>query len=573
MKNQKLGFIREETAKRFAGGSDVAFPTENHPKFITNSNSTLSLLLSRDGSTVRKIIKCESDGLAGNTLNEALFYLTIAGNLPRRNIVVPKLFGARLIEGHCMELDIEFVDGTEVLGIEDKSTAAFAFGKAAAFLNHAVQCEENWWLPRSYGIGNVLKSKSTHDLEDLLASVSRSDLLPDYQAFLSQADEINAMYDEGYPTICHGDANDQNIRRTEDGSSIVAFDWARVCAGRVGDDLARIVYPALIMKTSNETVELLRAAERNIVDQYMNGLNSERVEAGEPAFDRALVERCAHIKTVALCFGIVPLLRRVLTRLRNSSSFDIRLRTAQAFLELMAERARNLTTEGSNFGMTTAKIEDRYYGSVVSEYDQARAKTERWWLEDAAVRKYLENHKNASVLDLPVGTGRFMSAYKALEMKLNAVDVSDAMLNRAREFAQELDYQDGTFATGDALKPQPPEFESDVGVCMRFLNWLARPNAEMAFMNIAAASKRAMIFGVTYIDESKFEGKERARIEKNLANAHTKPVAEGLPPNGAHSMVLLREWIEKAGFEIRDETLIFETKNRVENKVFYLIRK
>ncbi|MCW2307980.1 methyltransferase domain-containing protein [Rhodobium gokarnense] len=573
MKEQKLGFIREQTAKRFAGVSERAFPTENHPQFITNSDSTLSLLLSRDGSTVRKVINCEADGLAGNTLNEALFYLTIADNLPRRNIVVPKLFGARLVEGHCMELDIEFLDGTKVLGIEDKSTAAFAFGKAAAFLNHAVQCEENWWLPRSSGVGNVLKNRSTRDLEDLLALVSRPDLLPDFQAFQGQADAINAMYDEGYPTICHGDANDENIRRTEDGSSIVAFDWARVCAGRVGDDLARILYPALIVKTSVETADALKAAERDIVDQYMNGVNSERIDAGEPMFDRALVERCAHIKTVALSFGIVPLLRRILTRLQNSSSFDGRLRTAQAFLELMAERARCLTTEGSLFGMTTAKIEDRYYGSVVSEYDKARAKTERWWKEDAAVRKYLEKHKTASVLDLPVGTGRFISAYKALEMKLTGIDVSDAMLDRAREFAEELDYHDGTFATGDALKPQPPEFECDVGVCMRFLNWMARPNAEMAFKNIAAASRQAMIFGVTFIDESTFEGKDRARVERNLLNAHSKPVGEGLPPNGPHSMVLLREWIEQSGFTIQDETVIFEGKNGLENKVFYLVRK
>ena len=63
--------------------------------------------------------------------------------------------------------------------------------------------------------------------------------------------------------------------------------------------------------------------------------------------------------------------------------------------------------------MTDEMLKRRYSGTGATNYNELRQHSSRWRKEHEMVRAFLLPHKGKSVLDLPVGTGRFAEIYKA----------------------------------------------------------------------------------------------------------------------------------------------------------------
>lgn len=216
---------------------------------------------------------------------------------------------------------------------------------------------------------------------------------------------------------------------------------------------------------------------------------------------------------------------------------------------------------------------DRYYGDVASNYNAVRETSPRWRKEHELVRDYLSRCRGKTVLDAPVGTGRFVPVYKEFGLRFIGADKSDAMLAVAQQAAREVGYDGGRYVQADALAPYPKDMTSDVGVCMRFLNWLPRGSAAKAFRHLADVCREQIIVGLTAIDESQFSGEGREKIEARLAKAHDKPMGEGLPPNGPHGLLHFQSWVRDAGFEVAESRLVFEGKNHLANHVHRLVRR
>lgn len=71
----------------------------------------------------------------------------------------------------------------------------------------------------------------------------------------------------------------------------------------------------------------------------------------------------------------------------------------------------------------------KYRNSKARTYDAIRKKQERWHLENKYVETMLTTLHPRSVLDVPVGTGRFFSLYRKLGVeRVAGVDSSDEML-------------------------------------------------------------------------------------------------------------------------------------------------
>ena len=218
-------------------------------------------------------------------------------------------------------------------------------------------------------------------------------------------------------------------------------------------------------------------------------------------------------------------------------------------------------------------LQQRYLGEGASQYNKVRASSTRWQKEHKAVRDFLLPHRDRSALDLPVGTGRFIPIYKELHMPFIGVDRSPEMLAEARREARRQGYTNGEFRTGDVMGVSSKKMESDIGICIRFLNWLAAPHAEKAFARIAAACRKEMIVSLTSIDEYKLDDEQRPAIESYLANAHAKPSSPDLPPNGPHSWTSFTRWCDEADFEIVDAVLILEGQNFLKNEIHRLVRR
>lgn len=112
----------------------------------------------------------------------------------------------------------------------------------------------------------------------------------------------------------------------------------------------------------------------------------------------------------------------------------------------------------------------KYRGRKAETYDAVRERQRRWALENAAVARMLGNP--ASVLDCPVGTGRFLALYRERGVReVVGIDSSEAMLALARAKVRPVRGHTVRLEVGDARAHPSMDKESiDAAVCVRFLD-------------------------------------------------------------------------------------------------------
>lgn len=151
---------------------------------------------------------------------------------------------------------------------------------------------------------------------------------------------------------------------------------------------------------------------------------------------------------------------------------------------------------------TTSK---KYRGKKAATYDAIRIKQVRWDEENRIVGLMLTACKPANVLDVPVGTGRFLSLYAALGIKfVDGVDVSEEMLALARK--KKIKPEKLTLKVGDASALDFHDKSRDVVVCVRFLDLIDQEAMHVVVGEMCRVAKRAIIctirFGKKYVPKS-----------------------------------------------------------------------
>lgn len=112
---------------------------------------------------------------------------------------------------------------------------------------------------------------------------------------------------------------------------------------------------------------------------------------------------------------------------------------------------------------------DVYYGDMAALYDEERARAHRWHREQAAVEAYLLGlPEGLRVLDVPVGTGRFLAAYAGRGHNVTGLDASDEMLSVARRRGAENGMR-LTLVKGDATQLPYDDGAFELVVSTRFL--------------------------------------------------------------------------------------------------------
>jgi SAM-dependent methyltransferase len=125
-----------------------------------------------------------------------------------------------------------------------------------------------------------------------------------------------------------------------------------------------------------------------------------------------------------------------------------------------------LVASGRGTGM---RQKDRYYGDAAQTYDQRRVGKVKWQREHEAVDVLLADlPEGASVLDVPVGTGRFFELYQKHGLQSVGVDVSPDMLELARQRAEELGMEVQLHEASVTDLPLP-DGSIDSTVCMRLV--------------------------------------------------------------------------------------------------------
>ena len=110
---------------------------------------------------------------------------------------------------------------------------------------------------------------------------------------------------------------------------------------------------------------------------------------------------------------------------------------------------------------------DIYYGDTAALYEAERARTGRWQREHQAVETFLERlPRELTVLDVPLGTGRFIELYQARGHRVSGLDASQEMVAIATGRAGDGNIE---AVTGDATRLPWPDGSFDLVVSTRFL--------------------------------------------------------------------------------------------------------
>lgn len=143
------------------------------------------------------------------------------------------------------------------------------------------------------------------------------------------------------------------------------------------------------------------------------------------------------------------------------------------------------------------KLLNKYVGATASRYETKRQNSPKWQMENTWFTTLLSTINVKTVLDAPVGTGRFLPTYRARRMSVTGIDASPDMLTIAREKGI------GHLILGDILDPDCAG-TFDLVVCVRFLNWLDIQQMGKALSNLSKFSHRYIILTITVSNMGSF---------------------------------------------------------------------
>lgn len=134
------------------------------------------------------------------------------------------------------------------------------------------------------------------------------------------------------------------------------------------------------------------------------------------------------------------------------------------------------------------------YGDEVAEsYEQSRVTERHWEQEDAFVGRYVRSRRIETVLDAPVGTGRFFPHYTCVRC-VAGVDISEAMLMKARQKA--LRQPPGAaycLVRGDIFSLPFEDRTFDVAIVFRLLHLMPESSLDAAVREICRVVGREAV--------------------------------------------------------------------------------
>lgn len=145
------------------------------------------------------------------------------------------------------------------------------------------------------------------------------------------------------------------------------------------------------------------------------------------------------------------------------------------------------------------KLKDKYTGETALRYEQKRRDTEHWRKEQTIVKNLVEScglPEGSTVLDVPVGTGRFLPVYEKQGYRAIGLDASEDMLAEASQKAGELSYDDVRLQKGDITDISLDADEVDLAVCIRLMNWFDFSTFQRAMKELVRVSSQFVIVGV-----------------------------------------------------------------------------
>jgi SAM-dependent methyltransferase len=156
----------------------------------------------------------------------------------------------------------------------------------------------------------------------------------------------------------------------------------------------------------------------------------------------------------------------------------------------------------------------KYRGPIAHGYEAKRVGQPKWAAENAAVGAVLRRFPpGTTVLDIPVGTGRFLPLYADLGLSVTGLDISKDMLRIARDKGHGFDLR-----TGDIFAIDMPDKSVDVAVSIRIMNLIGPDDMARALGELQRVARRSILFNLRiWTPGTRFRHTQRAEIlDKSL---------------------------------------------------------
>lgn len=138
---------------------------------------------------------------------------------------------------------------------------------------------------------------------------------------------------------------------------------------------------------------------------------------------------------------------------------------------------------------------ERYTGETARTYDQTRHTKQLWIDEIRTLDEFLKNTYvslgGGTILDIPLGTGRFLDLYKKYPVKIIGIDVSEDMMKQAKAKDPSIDAR-----IGDILDIDLKDKSVEVSVCIRLLNLIDEDEMIQALCELSRVTKYEIIISM-----------------------------------------------------------------------------
>jgi ubiquinone/menaquinone biosynthesis C-methylase UbiE len=221
--------------------------------------------------------------------------------------------------------------------------------------------------------------------------------------------------------------------------------------------------------------------------------------------------------------------------------------------------------------MDFERLQDRYRGSRARDYNRRRERTALYQREQDTIDGFLAQlPEGSSIVDVPVGTGRYLELYKKHNLAVTGLDVSEDMLAEAREEAATLSL-DVALRREDIRHIAAPDGGFDTVLCMRFLNWLDTAGLETVMTELTRVAGSHLILGV----HSKLTNPTvKRRSVWRALNAYKKTLSQRIrgTERSAHDEAMTRALFARHGLAIADVKSI-DPKDDGTDYLVYLLRR
>lgn len=129
----------------------------------------------------------------------------------------------------------------------------------------------------------------------------------------------------------------------------------------------------------------------------------------------------------------------------------------------------------------------KYNSQVADTYDRDREGEAHWREEQEFLASFVRTHSIGRVLDMPVGTGRFLEFY-AQAKRVVGIDISDDMLRVSADKIKVLGMKHVALVKGDATAVEYPDGEFETIICFRLVHLLPPAVVPLLFAELARLS-------------------------------------------------------------------------------------